>query len=143
MDKQIEEAAEIFTPEQLTALPLLACGKTQDEVADLIGVRRKTIWRWLNQEEFAAEFKRLKAENYDRAIAAAISMLEGQITDSTGKIAAKDKAYAAGHLLKHHAMVQAREQRVNVRFEGLEKIRQALGEVEEPPAIPAEFSVEN
>lgn len=70
---------------QLKALELLTCGKglTYTKIAEEVGVRRETLWRWLNEQQFATfqeEYKRLNDERWkslvDAARASAMRLVE-------------------------------------------------------------------
>lgn len=41
-----------LSPNQIKAAELLAQGNSQQDVASSLGLSRKTIWRWLQQENF-------------------------------------------------------------------------------------------
>lgn len=41
-----------LTPQQVKAVQLLAKGRSQQEVADMVGVSRRTVSRWLQSPEF-------------------------------------------------------------------------------------------
>jgi predicted DNA-binding protein (UPF0251 family) len=58
-----------LSDKQLKALELLTCGKglTYTQIAEEVGVRRETLWRWLNEQQFATfqeEHKRLNDERW-------------------------------------------------------------------------------
>jgi hypothetical protein len=60
-----------LSPAQERALPLVLAGRTDREVADVVGVGRQTIWRWRNEiPVFVAALNRerheLWASNSDR-----------------------------------------------------------------------------
>jgi predicted DNA-binding protein (UPF0251 family) len=74
-----------LSDKQLKALELLTCGKglTYTAIAEEIGVRRETLWRWLNEQQFATfqeEYKRLNDERWktlvDAARASAMRLVE-------------------------------------------------------------------
>lgn len=52
----------MLKPEQYNAIEWLAQpkhgGKTYDEIAELCGVSRQTLWQWRRSEEFQTEMKR-------------------------------------------------------------------------------------
>jgi len=53
---QERSEAPKLTPEQLNAIDLLILGKTDREVAEIVGVRRETITKWHKNPFFSAEF---------------------------------------------------------------------------------------
>jgi hypothetical protein len=52
---QERSQAPKLTPEQLNAIDLLILGKTDREVAEIVGVRRETITKWHKNPFFMAE----------------------------------------------------------------------------------------
>jgi len=92
-----------LTVEQLNAIDLLILGKTDREVADLVGVRRETITKWHQNPFFMAELNtkrnalwidsklRLKALAYE-----AVNVLTNGLHSTNEKIAIT----AAVHILK-------------------------------------------
>ena len=78
--------AKRLNAKQMKALELLTCGKglTYTEIAAEVGVRRETIWSWLNEPQnltFQEEFKRLNDERWntlvDAARKSAFKLVEG------------------------------------------------------------------
>lgn len=74
-----------LTEKQWKALELLTCGKglTYTAIAEEVGVRRETLWRWLNEQQYATfqeEYKRLNDERWktlvDAARASAMRLVE-------------------------------------------------------------------
>ena len=60
-----QNATEIPTPltqNQLAAMPYLASSSTVSEAAKRLGINRTTIYRWMEDDEFRAELKRLRNE---------------------------------------------------------------------------------
>ena len=65
-----------LTEKQLHALELLTCGKglTYQEIANIVGIDKKQIWRWRNEPNFAhfqAALKELEDEKWMATIDAA------------------------------------------------------------------------
>ena len=78
--------AKRLNAKQVEALGLLTCGEglTYTDIAQRVGVDRKTIWRWLNEPQFASfqdEFKRINDERWktlvDAARKSAFKLVEG------------------------------------------------------------------
>ena len=74
-----------LTPKQKHALELLTCGegRSYTSIAEEVGVRRETLWRWMNEQQFAtfqAELQRINDERWkatvDVARAAAMRLVE-------------------------------------------------------------------
>lgn len=74
-----------LTDKQQEALALLTCGKgmSYTEIAETVGVNRKTLYRWLNEPQYASfqcELERLNDERWkatvDAARAAALRLVE-------------------------------------------------------------------
>lgn len=74
-----------LTEKQVKALELLTSGKgmSYTAIAEVVGVRRETLWRWMNEQQFAtfqAELQRLNDERWkalvDAARAAAHRLVE-------------------------------------------------------------------
>lgn len=74
-----------LTDKQMKALELLTCGKglSYTAIAEEVGVRRETLWRWLNEQQFATfqdEYKRINDERWktlvDAARASALRLVE-------------------------------------------------------------------
>ena len=59
LDDYSETTHFVWTEERSRAALLLAEGRTQQEVADMVGVCRKTIYSWLQVISFAQEVDRL------------------------------------------------------------------------------------
>lgn len=52
-----------LTTKQIKAIELLIMGKHNGEVAQCVGVRRETVWRWQNQDsDFIAVFNQCNAQ---------------------------------------------------------------------------------
>jgi transcriptional regulator with XRE-family HTH domain len=54
----------LLTPQQLEALELLSQGHTQQATADKIGASRRTITRWLKDEEFSQALQGIKGAQF-------------------------------------------------------------------------------
>lgn len=54
--------SHILTPNQRTAIELLASGKNDREVAERIRVRRETVCQWRHDPDFAAELEVYRRE---------------------------------------------------------------------------------
>ena len=74
-----------FSEQQQKALALLTCGKglTYTAIAEEINVDRKTLWRWLNEPQYASfqqELDKINDERWkatvDAARAAAVRLIE-------------------------------------------------------------------
>lgn len=74
-----------LTDKQIKALELLTCGKglTYTAIAAEVGVRRETIWSWLNEPQnltFQEEYERINNERWkviaDAARASALRLIE-------------------------------------------------------------------
>lgn len=74
-----------LTDKQMKALELLTCGRglSYTAIAEEVGVRRETLWRWLNEQQFATfqnEYKRINDERWktlvDAARASALRLVE-------------------------------------------------------------------
>ena len=96
-------SAPRLTPEQLNSIDLLILGKTDREVAEIIGVRRETITKWHKNPFFTAELNVKRDELWVdsklrlRALASeAVNVLTNGLHSSDEKIAIT----AAVHILK-------------------------------------------
>jgi hypothetical protein len=58
---------DCLNEKQLAALELMLLGKKSGEIADAIGVHRRTIWCWKKDERFAEELDRRRIELWSRA----------------------------------------------------------------------------
>ena len=74
-----------LTAKQREALELLTCGegRSYTSIAEAVGVHRKTLWRWMNEPQFATfqlELERINDERWkatvDAARAAAMRLVE-------------------------------------------------------------------
>lgn len=66
----------MLTDKQIKALELLTCGEglTYTAIAEEVGVRRETLWRWLNEQQYATfqeEYKKLNDERWKTLVDAA------------------------------------------------------------------------
>lgn len=71
-----ENKPKKLTQKQLHALELLTDGKGRSyiSIAEEVGVRRETLWRWLNEQQFAtfqARYKELNDEKWRITVEAA------------------------------------------------------------------------
>ena len=96
-------SAPRLTPEQLNSIDLLILGKTDREVAEIIGVRRETITKWHKNPFFTAELNVKRDELWVdsklrlRALASeAVNVLTNGLHSSDEKIAIT----SAVHILK-------------------------------------------
>ena len=92
-----------LTPEQLNAIDLLILGKTDREVAEIVGVRRETITKWHKNPFFTAELNVKREELWTdsklrlKALAhEAVNTLTNGLHSSDEKVAIT----AAVHILK-------------------------------------------
>ena len=75
-----------LTLKQQKALELLTCGegRSYTSIAEEVGIRRETLWRWMNEQPFAtfqAELQRINDERWkatvDAARQAAMRLVQG------------------------------------------------------------------
>lgn len=83
---------------QLKALELLTCGEglSYTAIAAEVGVNRKTLWRWLEEPQFASfqqEYKRLEDERWKAIVDGAKA--------SALRLVAKDNAHFVEFVLKN------------------------------------------
>ena len=80
---ETENQAPCLTPRQLAALPVVAAAPNIREAAREAGIARSTLYRWLDDENFRSELKRLSSEatslarvNYKLGIVRAFQVLD-------------------------------------------------------------------
>lgn len=71
-----EKKVKGLTPKQKLALELLTCGegRSYTSIAEEVGVRRETLWRWMNEQQFATfqqELQRINDERWKATVDAA------------------------------------------------------------------------
>lgn len=92
-----------LTPEQLNAIDLLILGKTDREVAEIVGVRRETITKWHKNPFFSAELNVKREELWIDAKLRLKSLVHEAVNVLTNGLASKDEKVAmtaAIHILK-------------------------------------------
>ena len=100
---QERSEAPKLTPEQLNAIDLLILGKTDREVAEIVGVRRETITKWHKNPFFSAELNVKREELWIDAKLRLKSLVHEAVNVLTGGLASKDEKVAitaAVHILK-------------------------------------------
>lgn len=70
------EIKKNLTQKQQKALELLTCGegRSYTSIAEEVGVRRETLWRWMSEQQFAtfqAELQRINDERWKATVDAA------------------------------------------------------------------------
>lgn len=80
-----EKVVKALNSKQKRALELLTCGegRSYTSIAEEVGVRRETLWRWMHEQQYATfqqELSRLNDERWkatvDAARAAAMRLVE-------------------------------------------------------------------
>lgn len=63
-----QEKIKGLTPKQKKALELLTSGegRSYTSIAEEVGVRRETLWRWMNEQQFATFQQELERINDER-----------------------------------------------------------------------------
>jgi hypothetical protein len=92
-----------LTPEQLNAIDLLILGKTDLEVAEIVGVRRETITKWHKNPFFSAELSIRREELWTDAKLRLKSLAHEAVNVLTSGLSSKDEKVAitsAVHILK-------------------------------------------
>ena len=88
--EKVVEKKKKLTAKQIKALELLTCGegRSYTSIAEEVGVRRETLWRWLNEQQFATfqeELKRINDERWkaivDAAKASAMRLVQNDKAD--------------------------------------------------------------
>jgi hypothetical protein len=100
---QERSEAPKLTPEQLNAIDLLILGKTDREVAEIVGVRRETITKWHKNPFFSAELNVKREELWIDAKLRLKSLVHEAVNVLTNGLASKDEKVAmtaAIHILK-------------------------------------------
>jgi len=100
---QERSEAPKLTPEQLNAIDLLILGKTDREVAEIVGVRRETITKWHKNPFFSAELNVRREELWVDAKLRLKSLVHEAVNVLTNGLASKDEKVAitaAVHILK-------------------------------------------
>jgi len=100
---QERSEAPKLTPEQLNAIDLLILGKTDREVAEIVGVRRETITKWHKNPFFSAELNVKREELWIDAKLRLKSLVHEAVNVLTSGLASKDEKVAitaAVHILK-------------------------------------------
>lgn len=100
---QERSEAPKLTPEQLNAIDLLILGKTDREVAEIVGVRRETITKWHKNPFFGAELNVKREELWIDAKLRLKSLVHEAVNVLTNGLASKDEKVAitaAVHILK-------------------------------------------
>ena len=86
---QERSEAPKLTPEQLNAIDLLILGKTDREVAEIVGVRRETITKWHKNPFFSAELSLRREELWIDAKLRLKSLVHEAVNVLTGGLASK------------------------------------------------------
>ena len=92
-----------LTPEQLNAIDLLILGKTDREVAEIVGVRRETITKWHKNPFFSAELSIRREELWVDAKLRLKSLAHEAVNVLTNGLSSNDEKIAitsAVHILK-------------------------------------------
>jgi hypothetical protein len=100
---QERSEAPKLTPEQLNAIDLLILGKTDREVAEIVGVRRETITKWHKNPFFSAELNVRREELWIDAKLRLKSLVHEAVNVLTNGLASKEEKVAitaAVHILK-------------------------------------------
>lgn len=116
-----------LTIEQLNAIDMLVMGRTDKEVAEIIGVNRVTITKWRNYDLcFQAELNKLRKEIWNSSIdkmralvPKAIERLEKEVGSENGWKIALEIVKIAG---------LERQQIMNIGYDNPEKILNELAE---------------
>lgn len=83
----LRHACSTLRPEHLAAIPLLIEGRTQREVAKLVGVCEETLSRWrTGNDAFIEEYLRQRALIYDSGLQRAYSRIDAQLDHVDPKI---------------------------------------------------------
>ena len=91
---------------QVLAIPHLVSAKSVSETADLIGVNRKTIYRWMDDPNFREEYDRQRdaianfARDGMRALMLKALVIQAERLDSN---TAKERARAAKEIIDYDA----------------------------------------
>jgi len=79
---------ECLNEKQLAALELMLLGRKTCDIAEAIGVERRTLWRWKKEELFREELDRRRGELWSRAsnrlaamVNPALDVLEDQLKE--------------------------------------------------------------
>ena len=121
---------ETLSPKQDKAIVALLSTPTVDGAAEIAGVNRSTVHRWLNEDEFRAELTRRRNEIADAAldafkcyvfaaVEALAKLLESSDNEKVRRLAAKD---VLDYVLKirHAQEIEARLRKLEgERQEGL------------------------
>jgi hypothetical protein len=100
---QDRSPAPRLTPEQLNAIDLLILGKTDREVAELVGVRRETVTKWHKNPFFSAELSIRREDLWVDAKLRLKALAHEAVNVLTKGLSSKDEKVAitaAVHLLK-------------------------------------------
>ena len=65
---------EPLTTNQNKALALLATGQSVEEISNLLGIHRSTLWRWRQDPQFIAEWNKLVYETKEAQERALLEM---------------------------------------------------------------------
>ncbi|MGA7876409.1 MAG: helix-turn-helix domain-containing protein [Desulfoferrobacter sp.] len=92
---QEKETSVELNDRQLAAIPLILAGKSDQGVADELGVARETIWRWRNTDfEFKAKLNEERVRLLDSAcdrliglVGKAVSCVEKALDEGDSKVA--------------------------------------------------------
>jgi len=103
--KLMQERSEApkLTPEQLNAIDMLILGKTDREVAEIVGVRRETVTKWHKNPFFSAELSIRREELWVDAKLRLKSLVHDAVNVLTNGLSSKDEKVAitaAVHILK-------------------------------------------
>ena len=100
---QDRSEAPKLTPEQLNAIDLLILGKTDREVAEIVGVRRETVTKWHKNPFFSAELSIRREELWVDAKLRLKSLAHEAVNVLTKGLSSRDEKVAitaAVHILK-------------------------------------------
>ena len=96
-----------MTPRQLAALPYIVASRTASEGARLAEIDRVTLYRWMNDDDFRRELRRLRSEAAELAhlelrglMLKAVHVLGAAMEDESPHVRLKAAQTALGVALK-------------------------------------------
>ena len=112
-----------LTTKQVKAIPILLAARSYEEGCKSAGVSKTTLYAWLQDEGFAAEFDRQRSEIVEAAFGMIAQNIEKAVTTLVGLLDTKDERVKRltandiiGHFLKHKELRDLEE-----RIERIEK----------------------
>ena len=82
-DEPSDDDSVALTHRQITALPYLVASPTVTEGARLAGISRRTVHRWMEDDDFRVQFERFR----DEALSLSQAELKGLTLKGTGVLA--------------------------------------------------------